>query len=206
MNEVWQRTGKIDKCSDADEHLMDADYLETDSGELFERVRDPTNAHRLEAAWDLINSAGLAGGGYPHEDSGPPIKRFVNHVQNGCYPPPHVMLDIADAYKRYMDARGDKTLDEVLLETPSKRSNRPAYRERNQPIFDRFAFMLAIEPGRAKREGRKKRSHVDLAEEFIESYQSRYSSQQEVSDAHNQKKGTFLDDPESFIKAFNRSR
>lgn len=192
MKEVWQRECLKKGEIDLDDRLRGEEYQDNENYESVELVPDPTNAHRLEAAWDAIGRNGLVTEDNPNDHDKVPIIQLVEYVQRGYYPPPHVMLDIADAFERYMASCGEQTLDEVLLERPSNLTNRPAYQKRKLKYFQRFAFTIAVEPAIAKEEGRKARSKAKLAEAFINDIQAgdeeRSSNDKPIID----RKGTFL--------------
>jgi hypothetical protein len=144
-----------------------------------EQTKDGAEQHPvradLEDAWRLLSTW------YGEYDGRPLVDRvrcgelgaihgFVYTLDGGIYPPPEVLQAIALGFSRYMDAGGQLSLDESFFGRPHKVRDSYAYQRAMRHRFVWFHMELRLAYGNADREGRRRPSREQVAEEHLGSW------------------------------------
>jgi hypothetical protein len=112
--------------------------------------------------WNLIDSAINAG---PARDDGfqyrmvdrdrllllgdNPLEAITACVNRGMYPPPELLLGLSLCWMEYLDASGEKTLEEVFIGKPKRKAGNYASRDQTKHTRMRLAweFLRLVEGG-----------------------------------------------------------
>ena len=71
-----------------------------------------------------------------------PLSSFDYYVDLGFYPPPEIMMIIADAFRLYFSASGSISLDEVFFGERHKKTNSLAYKKHKKFKYQFFHFYV----------------------------------------------------------------
>jgi hypothetical protein len=72
------------------------------------------------------------------EEDGCPVQHFLKMMENGFYPPPEVLLTIADSFKIYFTGEGDISLEEAFFGDITKGVGNYAARANRGEDYSRF--------------------------------------------------------------------
>lgn len=105
--------------------------------------------HSFETAWQWLSFR------YgKNADGGPLIERATNPagstalekfsvlVDQGFYPPPEIMLSIADCFQRYLSEKGDVSLDEIFFGKPHKKRDSFSFKKSHYTRYLLFHMMV----------------------------------------------------------------
>lgn len=79
----------------------------------------------LEEAWQLLSDFYGEYKGEPmvgRFDGDSPLSSLAHYIKCGVYPPPELLLALANGLEKYFDAGGDVSLDEALLGQKHKKT------------------------------------------------------------------------------------
>jgi len=119
---------------------------------------------------------------------GSPLDAFLGLIKNGGYPPPELLLLVAEAFEYYFQRRGSVSLEHVFFgrEVPNV-GNESARRRKN------FVFQMYTSSVRDNRRNGKKLTQIEIAEKIIK-----------IAKKYHIVDPKFVDEPESFIRSWRR--
>ncbi|MDO6776469.1 hypothetical protein Q4591_14015 [Shewanella sp. 3_MG-2023] len=91
----------------------------------------------LESEYDVIKRDE-----HPAQD---PLSSFAYYIDSGFYPPPELMIVISSAINHYLDAKGEKSLDEILFGIKHQKTKSLSYKQHKQTKFAYFQFFADLE-------------------------------------------------------------
>jgi hypothetical protein len=98
-----------------------------------ERLRDCANhpvLESLEEAWAVLEGMyEVVDRRTLEQTSESPLTTLMFMAEMGFYPPPELLLGLLDSWRDYLEAGGDKTLEEVFLGKPKRKAGNYASRD-----------------------------------------------------------------------------
>jgi hypothetical protein len=141
------------------------------------QAEDRPGLHDLEAAWSLLtNFYGSDEDGNPDIDratagkpTSTPIEMFDYYVDVGIYPPPEIMLCIADCFRKYFSAEGKLSLDECFFGSAHKMRESLSYVKSQYYRYMLFQVEVQYHREQCLSTGESPRSLETLAEDHLSS-------------------------------------
>ncbi|EIA0834878.1 hypothetical protein ACN5YO_001941 [Vibrio parahaemolyticus] len=129
---------------------------------------DDETVKELEDMWDEQRASFFSW--WKSTDSSPiaehPLAALAYCLEAGVYPPPSVLLQIADTYKGYVHKQGEIGLEEAYFGKPIKGMGN--YAARKAKSFDVMMLNTAIQLETLTTDEKKRRSQVEIAEEYLD--------------------------------------
>jgi hypothetical protein len=129
----------------------------------------------LEQSWQVLNSYyGNYDNNSPvinrHElrkEAGTPLGCFLNLLESGFYPPPEILLALADGFRTYFTAEGHLELEEIFFGKPLRGSGNFSKRKMTGRRYIEFHLHSSLDYMKAKRNGKKPPTLEKSAENWI---------------------------------------
>jgi hypothetical protein len=122
------------------------------------------------------------------EWGGSPLDAFLGLIKTGGYPPPELMLIVADAFEYYFEQRGAVPLEHIFFGREVPKAGNESARRKNHRVFEMFTTW-----SESNLRSEAKMSQVKLAEKLIAAAKKYHLVEPD-----------FVEDPESFIKRWRR--
>jgi len=126
----------------------------------------------LEESWEVLDNFydGIIERHEPEKQNvaSNPLKSFLHHVNSGFYPPPEVLMTIANCFEHYMNAKGEAGLEDVFFGIdPKKGIGNYSAQVNRISQFKRFSMIESMEEFSVKRTKAKKRSQQELLNDLL---------------------------------------
>jgi len=119
---------------------------------------------------------------------GSPLDAFLGLIRTGGYPPPELILLLAEAFEYYFETRGAVPLEHIFFGREIPKAGNESARRKNHRIFEMFNHWTE-----SNLRNEAKLSQVQLAEKLIV-----------VAKKYKLVESDFVEDPESFIRRWRR--
>lgn len=177
--EFAQRLNRLTKLKPANTRHRAEEYLRllTDDS-----VADYPVLDGLAASWEVLSEfygkrsdfPGIDDDGplierYGDSYSGSPLEAFLFCVEMGFYPPPELVLAVADGFRHYMDAAGDKSLDMAFFGEEHKKKSSLSFQAKRLGEYRAFHWFYIANLVRAEQGEVEQLSQEELAEDFLKS-------------------------------------
>lgn len=107
----------------------------------------------LEDTWDVIDSLGLS---IPRSEandiSDTPLGALTYYLEDGCYPPPEILLAVLNCFEHYMNKGGALELEDVFFNDKKNRIRNHAHFVAKQSAYESFSFL--VDMSRFRKEGK----------------------------------------------------
>lgn len=108
------------------------------------------------------------------EESAPiaehPLAALAYCLEAGVYPPPYVLLQIAETYKDYIHRQGEASLEDAFFGKPVKGMGNYAARKAKNRDVSMLHMMVQMEE--LTIDASKRRTKIEIAEEYLDKKRS----------------------------------
>ncbi|MFT6919824.1 MAG: hypothetical protein ACJA2G_002463 [Cognaticolwellia sp.] len=123
--------------------------------------------------------------------SSTPLGAFLYNVDTGFYPPPELMLWIANSFELYFRMGGQANLEHIFFGREKPSVGNYASRKRRNSLYEHFSMCVTTEEMKAKHQNRKAKSLTEVFEDLSNFYEESFDISLEI-------------DSENFLRSWRR--
>lgn len=179
LRNTWDYLEKIKQEHDSD--LKEKHSLSTGLEDAYLRAHGARNAMLMEKHGEDDRST-------LKQWEGSPLDAFLGLIRAGEYPPPELMLLVAEAFEFYFGARGSVSLEHIFFGREVPKAGNESARRKNQYVFEMFNHWTE-----SNLRNEANLSQIQLAEKLIG-----------IAKKYKLVDSEFVEDPESFVRSWRR--
>lgn len=120
----------------------------------------------LEVGWGLLSKLYTVVEREKHPTE-TPLESLLYYVDAGVYPPPEILIAIAQCFRTYFGGNGNLSLDECFFGEPHKKTSSPAYIKNKQWSYSTFHDLFVTDSSvEENKSGVKQRNSLEEDGEY----------------------------------------